>query len=104
MLVAVGSDEEDYRRILGVAKGHKEDKAGWNGFLTHLNDRGLKGIRLIISDACLGLVESVAEYYPEEHWQLCTVHLYCNIFIHVLNTKVKHSDNMLKAIHVQKNL
>jgi transposase-like protein len=88
-------DEEGYRRILGVAEGHKEDKAGWSGFLAHLKQRGLKGVRLIISDACLGLVESVADYYPEANWQHCTVHFYRNVFSHVPNTKVKRVANML---------
>jgi transposase-like protein len=33
----VGAD--GYRRILGVAEGHKEDKSGWSGFLRHLKER-----------------------------------------------------------------
>lgn len=74
LLVAVGVDEEGYRRILGVAEGCKKDKAGWSGFLAHLKERGLKGVGLIICDACLGLVESVADYYPKANWQRCTVH------------------------------
>ena len=36
--------------------------------------RGLNGVELVISDACLGLVESVAEFYPEALWQRCVVH------------------------------
>ena len=59
VLAAIGVDQDGFRRILGVAEGHKEDKAGWLGFLKHLKDRGLTGIRLIVSDACLGLRESV---------------------------------------------
>jgi transposase-like protein len=66
--------------VLGIAEGHKEDKAGWRGFLEHLKSRGLTGIRLIISDACMGLVESAAEFYPEAQWQRCTVHFYRNVF------------------------
>jgi transposase-like protein len=89
VIVAVGVDKEDNRRILGVAEGHKEDKAGWSGFLAHLKERGLKGVKLIISDACLGLVKSVAEYYPEADWQRCTVHFYRNVFSHVPNTKLR---------------
>jgi transposase-like protein len=104
VLVAVGVDTEGYRRILGVAEGHKEDKSGWSGFLSYLKQRGLKGVRLIISDACIGLVESVAEYYPDADWQRCTVHFYRNVFSHVPNTKVKHVANMLKAIHAQESL
>ena len=43
----------------------KEDKPGWSGFLKHLKERGLKGVRLIISDACIGLAESAAGFFPE---------------------------------------
>ena len=57
VLVAVGVGSDGYRRILGVCEGHKEDKAGWLGFLKHLKTRGLNGIRLVISDACLGLCQ-----------------------------------------------
>jgi transposase-like protein len=104
VLVAVGVDKAGYRRMLGIAEGHKEDKAGWSGFLQHLKQRGLKGVRLIISDACMGLIESVREYYPEADWQRYTVHFYRNVFSHVPNTKVKLVANMLKAIHAQESL
>ena len=65
VLVAFGVDQDGYRSILGVAEGAKEDKAGWGSFLKHLKERGLTGVKLIISDACLGLVESIGEFYPE---------------------------------------
>lgn len=57
ILVAVGVDGAGYRHVLAVAEGHKEDKSGWLGFLAHLKGRGLRGVRLIISDACLVLGE-----------------------------------------------
>lgn len=79
------------------------DKAGWLGFLKHLKSRGLKGVRLVISDACLGLVEALAETYPEADWQRCVVHYYRNIFSHVPNTKVREVAAMLKAIHAQES-
>jgi putative transposase len=69
VLVAIGVDRDGFRCIFGVQEGHKEDKAGWSGLLEHLNSRGLKSVRLIVSDACMGLVESVAEYYPDSDWQ-----------------------------------
>ncbi len=65
VLAAIGVDQDGYRRILGVAEGHKEDKAGWLGFLKHLKERGLQGVRLMISDACLGLTEAIAEVFPD---------------------------------------
>ena len=65
LLVASAVNAEGYREILGVCEGAKEDKSGWSAFLRHLVDRGLKGVQLIISDACRGLVESAAEYLPD---------------------------------------
>ena len=67
LLVAIGVNAEGYREILGICEGAKEDKAGWTAFLKHLVDRGLTGVRLIISDACIGLAESAAEFFPDAH-------------------------------------
>jgi putative transposase len=53
-LIAIGVGTDGFRQIPGVAEGEKEDLEGWRGFLRHLKDRGLKGTRLIISDACRG--------------------------------------------------
>ncbi|MDX1346232.1 MAG: IS256 family transposase [Sedimenticolaceae bacterium] len=104
VLVAIGVGADGYRRILGVAEGHKEDKSGWSGFLRHLKERGLRGVQLVISDACLGLKESIHDYYPEAQWQRCMVHFYRNVFSHVPNAKVKDVARMLKAIHAQESL
>ena len=101
VLVAIGVDKDGFRRILGVQEGHKEDKSGWSGFLEHLKARGLNGVRLIISDACMGLIESVADYYPDADWQRCTVHFYRNVFSHVPRNKMREVAAMLKAIHAQ---
>jgi transposase-like protein len=74
------------------------------GFLKHLKERGLGGVQLVISDACLGLTESLHDDYPEAQWQRCTVHFYRNVFSHVPNAKVKGVARMLKAIHAQESL
>ena len=103
VLVPIGVASDGYREVIGVAEGAKEDKAGWSGFLRHLKDRGLKGVRLIISDACLGLVKSATEFYPEAKWQRCTVHFYRNVFSVVPRSKMKAVSIMLKAIHAQED-
>jgi len=103
LLVAIGVNDDGYREILGICEGAKEDKKGWSGFLKHLKERGLKGVELVISDACLGLIESVAEFYPEAQWQRCVVHWYRNAFSHVPSTKVRAVALMLKAIHAQES-
>jgi putative transposase len=103
LLVASAVNAEGFREILGICEGAKEDKSGWSAFLRHLIDRGLKGVELIISDACRGLVESAAEYLPEASWQRCVVHFYRNVFSHVPATKVREVSHMLKAIHAQES-
>jgi len=103
VLVAIGVDEDGYRAVLGVCEGTKEDKASWQGFLRHLKQRGLKGVRLFVSDKCLGLVESLAEFYPDAAWQRCVVHFYRNVFTAVPKGKVRQVAAMLKAIHAQED-
>lgn len=103
ILIAFGVNEQGFREILGAAEGAKEDKAGWSSFLSNLKQRGLQGVRLIISDKCMGLVESLGEFFPEAQWQRCTVHFYRNVFTNVPKAKVEEVAAMLKAIHAQED-
>ncbi len=103
LLVASAVNSEGYREILGICEGAKEDKSGWAAFLRHLVNRGLCGVQLIISDACRGLIESIADYLPDARWQRCMVHFYRNVFSHVPTTKVREISHMLKAIHAQES-
>ncbi len=103
LLVAIAVNADGFRDILGIVEGAKEDKAGWSAFLKHLKERGLEGVELIVSDACMGLIESVAEFYPEARWQRCVVHWYRNAFSKVPSTKVRDVALMLKAIHAQED-
>ena len=103
VLVAIAVGRDGHREILGVCEGTKEDKESWRNFLRHLKERGLKGVRLIISDKCLGLVEALGEFFPEAQWQRCVVHWYRNVFTAVPKGKVKAVAAMLKAIHAQED-
>jgi transposase-like protein len=103
VLVAIGVDQEGYRQVLGVCEGTKEDAESWKSFLRHLKERGLKGVQLVTSDKCLGLVDSLAEFYPAAGWQRCMVHWYRNVASSVPTTKVKEVMAMLKAIHAQED-
>ena len=103
LLVAIGVQDDGYRDVLGIAEGAREDKEGWSQFLAHLKERGLSTPRLFISDKCLGLVESLADYYPDALWQRCTVHFYRNVFTTVPRGKVREVAGMLKAIHAQED-
>jgi putative transposase len=103
VLVAIAVRSDGYREILGVCEGTKEGKESWRNFLRHLKERGLRSVRLVISDKCLGLVEALGEFYPEAKWQRCVMHWYRNVFTEVPKAKVKVVAAMLKAIHAQED-
>jgi transposase-like protein len=103
ILVAVGVNEAGFREILGICEGAKEDLESWKNFLCHLKQRGLKGVQVVISDKCLGLLEALGQVYPEVLWQRCMVHWYRNVFSMVPSGKVKAVAAMLKAIHAQED-
>lgn len=68
-----------------------------------LKIRGLDGVKLIIGDKNLGMVESIGEVFPNARYQSCTVHMYRNIYSVVPRKTVKEIAKMLKAIHAQEN-
>lgn len=103
VLVAIGVAQSGYRQILALNEGALEDKASWAKFLLELKERGLKGVKLFVSDNCLGLVENLAKFYPEATWQRCVVHFYRNVLTAVSTGKVKEVAAMLKAIHAQED-
>ena len=103
VLVAIAVNEEGYREVLGAAEGMKEDKASWVSFFQWLCGRGLDGVKLIVGDKCMGMLEAVGEVFPEAKYQRCEVHFYRNIFSVVPKSKVKNVVKMPKAIHVQES-
>ena len=103
VLVAIAVNKDGYREVLGAAEGMKEDKASWVNFLQWLRGRGLSGVKLIVGDKCLGMLEAVGEVFPEAKYQRCVVHFYRNVFSVVPKSKVKNVAKMLKAIHAQES-
>ena len=103
VFVEISVNEEGYREVLSAAEGMKEDKASWVSFFQWLRGRGLEGVKLIVGDKCLGMLEAVGEVFPEAKYQRCVVHFYRNIFSVVPKSKVKNVAKMLKAIHAQES-
>ena len=103
VLVAVGVDSDGYREILGVAEGSREDKESWQNFLRYLKDRGLHGVKLVVSDKSTGLVEVLGDFFPEAEWQRCVVHWYRNAFAKCPKRKIGLVAAMLKTIHAQED-
>ena len=98
ILVAIAVNEDGFREVLGAAEGMKEDKASWVSFFQWLRGRGLDGVKLIVDDKCMGMLETVGKVFPDAKYQRCTVHFYRNVFPVVPKSKVKIVAKMLKAI------
>jgi putative transposase len=78
-VVAIGVAATGERQILGVDAGPSEDRAFWTAFLRGLVKRGLRGVRLVISDAHEGLTRAVATVLSGTTWQRCRVHFMRNL-------------------------
>ena len=73
----------------------KEDKASWVSFFQRLRGRGLDGVKLIVGDKCMGMLEAVGEVFPDAKYQRSIVHFYRNVFSVVPRSKVKMVAKML---------
>ena len=58
--MAIAVNEDGFREVLGAAERMKEDKVSWINFSQWLRGRDLNGVKLIIGDKCMGLLEAVA--------------------------------------------
>ena len=94
---------DGYREVIGTFEGLKKDTESWKNFFVWLKSRGLDGVKLIIGDKNLGMVESIGEVFPNIRYQRYTVHMYRNIFSVVPRKTVREVFKILKAIHAQEN-
>ena len=78
VLIAVGIDPEGHRTLLGVSVSLSEAEVHWRDFLAGLQDRGLHGVRLIVSDDHAGLKAAREARFPGVPWQRCQFHLQQN--------------------------
>lgn len=76
--VAIGVSEEGHRHVLGVAVAMGETKSTWADFLASLQERGLKGVELVVADAHPGLADARRRHLPGIPWQRCQRHYLMN--------------------------
>ncbi len=81
VIVAVGVNSDGRREILGLDIGPSEAETFWTGFLRKLARRGLRGVKLVISDAHEGIKAAVAKVFNAT-WQRCRVHFMRNVLAH----------------------
>jgi len=83
VLVATGIDENGQRAILGVSTALSEAEVHWRDFLSSLQERGLNGILLIVSDDHHGLRAALKARFAGVPWQRCQFHLQQNAMHYV---------------------
>jgi putative transposase len=81
VIIAVGVNSDGRREVLGMAIGPSEAEPFWTDFLRTLARRGLRGVKLVISDAHEGIKAAVARVFNAS-WQRCRVHFMRNVLAH----------------------
>jgi transposase-like protein len=101
VVVATGITANGDREVLGLAVGDSEDKEFWCDFLRSLRERGLTGVRLVISDHHLGLKQAIATVMIGAGWQRCRVHLMRNLLARVPRANAEMVAAAVRTIFAQ---
>jgi len=102
VIVAVGVNTLGKREVLGVASGPSEAETFWKSFLRSLADRGLRGVKLVISDDHKGLRSAAGKVFHATQ-QRCRVHWMRNALAHVGPKQRPAVVAMLKTIFAQES-
>lgn len=89
VLVAIGISATGHRQILGTSVSLSEQEVHWREFLRQLQQRGLHGVKLFISDAHEGLKAARTAIFPSVPWQRCQFHLQQNAQAYVPKQAMK---------------
>ena len=81
VIIAVAVNTDGRREVLGMAVGPSEAEPFWTKFLRSLTSRGLRGVKLVISDSHEGL-KAAAKKVLSATWQRCRVHFMRNAMVH----------------------
>jgi transposase-like protein len=78
VLVVCGIDGRGYREVLGCWVAESESEASWGAVFAELKQRGLQGVRYVVSDDHAGMVKAIGRYFQGAVWQRCQVHFVRN--------------------------
>jgi transposase-like protein len=78
VLVAIGISAAGYREVLGVWVAESESEASWGAVFAELKERGLRGVRYVVSDDHQGMVRAIERHFQGAVWQRCQVHFVRN--------------------------
>jgi transposase-like protein len=97
VVVATGVTATGEREILGLDVGDSENEVFWKGFLTSLKQRGLTGVKLVISDQHTGLVAALGKAFQGVAHQRCRVHFARNLLALIPKAQ---ADNVAAAFRI----
>ncbi len=101
VVVATGITATGQREILGLDVGDSEDEVFWRGFMTSLKQRGLGGVKLVISDQHAGLVKALRRCFQGVAHQRCRVHFARNLLAHVPKAQADYVAAAFRTIFAQ---
>ena len=101
VVIATGLRADGHREVLGVDIGDSENETFWREFLAGLVDRGLAGVRLVISDAHAGLVAAIRRNFQSASWQRCRVHAMRNMLSAAPHQQRQMIAALIRTIFVQ---
>ena len=78
VLVVCGIDQRGYREVLGCWVAESESEASWGAVFAELKQRGLDGVRYVVSDDHAGMVKAIERHFQGAVWQRCQVHFVRN--------------------------
>ena len=96
LLIASGIRQDGYREILSAAVADSEDESCWEDLFEGLKARGLRGVKLVISDGHKGIQKAVKECFLGASWQMCTVHFMRAVLKNIPRKDRKEVAYMLK--------
>src|SRR5438105_11565463 len=102
VIVAVGVNTEGQREVLGLKVGASEAEPFWTEFLRSLNRRGLRGVKLVISDSHEGIKAAVSKVLKAT-WQRCRVHFMRNALAHAGKTQRRMVSAAIGTVFVQES-
>jgi putative transposase len=102
VIIAVGVNTEGQREVLGMSIGASEAEAFWTNFLRSLARRGLRGVKLVISDDHEGLKAAVTKLLKAT-WQRCRVHFMRNALVHVPKGQRQMVAALIRTVFAQQD-
>lgn len=102
VVIATGVNSQGRREVVGFDLIATESEEGWTQFFKDLRERGLQGVRLVVSDAHGGLKNAVKKVLKAE-WQRCKVHFYRNVLVQVPRRSQAEVAEAMKAVFAQRD-